>query len=133
MSSFVEKGITTFLKNCTCYAVRRNIMEQREEIILMLNQIPNPAFLVKDGSVLEINPSAAVQMVTVGTAVQTLLSTGQQEYADYTGGSLVLTLSINGNLHNASISKFAEFYGRFFIYLGYEYQVASDHQLSQNH
>ena len=84
-------------------------MEQREEIILMLNQIPNPAFLVKDGSILEINPSAAVQMVTVGTAVETLLATGQQEYVDYTGGSLFLTLSINGNLHNASISKVGQY------------------------
>ena len=58
-------------------------MEQREEIILMLNQIPNPAFLVKDGSILEVNPSAAVQMIPVGAQVQELLATGQQEYSDY--------------------------------------------------
>ena len=30
---------------------------------------------------------------------------GQQEYANYTGGSLFLTLRISGNLYNASISK----------------------------
>ena len=93
------------MQNRTSYAVRRNIMEQREEITLMLNQIPNPAFLVKDGSVLEVNPSAEVQMITVGAAVQTLLATGAQEYTDYTDGNLFLTLRICGNLYNASVSK----------------------------
>ena len=80
-------------------------MEQREEIILMLNQIPNPAFLVKDGSVLEVNPSAEVQMIAVGMAVQALLATGTQEYMEYTGGSLFLTLRICDNLYNTSVSK----------------------------
>ena len=93
------------MQNRTSYAVRRNIMEQREEIILMLNQIPNPAFLVKDGSVLEVNPSAEVQMIAVGMAVQALLATGTQEYMEYTGGSLFLTLRICGNLYNTSVSK----------------------------
>lgn len=80
-------------------------MEQREEIIMMLNQIPSPAFLVKDGSVVEVNPSAQVQMITTGATMDALLATGQQEYADYTGGSLFLTLRICNNLYGASVSR----------------------------
>lgn len=80
-------------------------MEQREEIIMMLNQIPNPAFLVMDGSILEVNPSAEVHMITAETAVKTMLATGEEEYANYHSGSLFLTLRICGSLYNASVSK----------------------------
>lgn len=80
-------------------------MKQTEEIILMLNQIPNPAFLVKDGMILHVNPAAHGLMIPTGTAVQELFITGQQEYAEFQCGSLYLTLRICGIACNASVNR----------------------------
>lgn len=79
-------------------------MEYTDEIIMMLNQITSPAFIVSDGIILLVNPAAEGQMIEAGTAIQDILATGQQEYSAFSGGNLFLSLHICGNLYHASVS-----------------------------
>jgi len=80
-------------------------MEQTEEIALVLDQFADPAFLVRDGIITQVNPSAARLFIEEGCAVQTLLATGQQEYAALQDGYLALTLHIGDHPCNASVTR----------------------------
>jgi signal transduction histidine kinase len=80
-------------------------MERTEEIVMMLDQIPDPAFLVRDGIIVQVNPSASRLLIDAGRSVQELLVTGTQEYADFQDGYLALTLEIGGCVHNASVTR----------------------------
>ncbi len=83
-------------------------MERTEEIIIMLNQIPDPAFLVHDGIIQQVNPSASRLLIDTGSSVTDLLATGTQEYADFRDGHLALALNLGGQLCNASVTKLSD-------------------------
>lgn len=80
-------------------------MERTEEIVMMLDQIPDPAFLVRDGIIMQVNPSAARLLIDTNGPVQKLLATGTQEYAAFQSGYLSLTLKIGDKPHNACVTK----------------------------
>ena len=80
-------------------------MEQIENIAMMLDQIPDPAFFVKDSIIVQVNPSASRLLIDAGVAVQELLATGSQEYAAFQGGYLALTLNIGGHPCNTSVTR----------------------------
>ena len=80
-------------------------MEQIEEIVMMLDQILDPAFLVRDGVIVQVNPSATRLLIDTGIAVQELLCTGKQEYAQLQDGYLALTLNIGDRPCNASVTR----------------------------
>ena len=69
-------------------------MEQNKEIMQMLDLMVCPAFCVKDGIVTAVNAAAAQQMLAVDTPVADILATGRQEYTDFEGGCLYLTVNI---------------------------------------
>lgn len=80
-------------------------MERNEEIVMMLDQIADPAFLVQAGSIVQVNPSASRLLIEVGSPIQDMLATGSQEYAAFAGGYLALTLKLGEQLSNASVTR----------------------------
>lgn len=69
-------------------------MEQTTPSAEILEQIPYPAFLVKDGTVVSVNTSAAQRCIQVDTAVSSLICVGAEEYHGFTSGGLSIALSI---------------------------------------
>lgn len=84
-------------------------MEQTEEMIMLLNRMPNPAFFVSGGRITHANPSALSRLIAVGDAVGEMLVTGAQEYAEFQGGCLYLTLRICGVPCEASVTRMGGF------------------------
>ena len=84
-------------------------MEQFQNALGMLDLIQQPAFCVQRGTIMKVNPAAAVFLIEPGAKVETLLHTGAEEYADFCGGSLYLTLSICGQHIGASVTRMQEF------------------------
>ncbi|MBQ9929230.1 MAG: HAMP domain-containing histidine kinase [Oscillospiraceae bacterium] len=80
-------------------------MEHTEDIVMMLEQISDPAFLVQDGIITQVNPSAQRVLIETGSDIASLLATGTQEYADFRGGYLALTLKLGTQLCNASVTR----------------------------
>ena len=71
-------------------------MENTEERIAMLNQIPSPAFIVSEGVITHVNEAAQHLQLATGDQVDPLFTTGAVEYASFTSGNLYLTMSICG-------------------------------------
>lgn len=80
-------------------------MERTEDIVMMLDQIPDPAFLVQDGIITQVNPSASRLLIETGCSVTEMLATGVQEYAAFHSGYLALTLKRGDQLCNASVTR----------------------------
>ncbi len=80
-------------------------MEHTEDIVMMLDQISDPAFLVRDGIITQVNPSASRFLISTGSNIQDLLATGSQEYADFQDGYLALTLNLGTQPCNASVTR----------------------------
>lgn len=80
-------------------------MAQSENYAEMLNLINAPAFCVKNNIVCSINQAARQCGIADGDEVSQLLCTGQDEYAQFHGGCLYLTLSVNGIHSGASVSR----------------------------
>ncbi len=83
-------------------------MEQNKEIMQMLDLMVYPAFCVKDGTVTAVNTAAAQQLLEVGTPVADILTTGQQEYAEFESGCLYLTVKIANTRHGASVKHIGD-------------------------
>lgn len=75
------------------------------DIVTMLEQNLDPAFLVKDNIITQVNTSASRLLIDAGTSVTELLATGAQEYAEFQGGYLALTLTVGGQSCNASVTR----------------------------
>ena len=80
-------------------------MENTEETYAMLHQIPSPAFLVRDGIICDANHGARQRQIFPDTPVRKLLLTGKEEYPQFQGGCLFLTLSLCGLPCSASVTR----------------------------
>lgn len=84
-------------------------MEEFTDAMGMLDLIARPAFCVKDGMITKVNPAAAAHLIEAGTRIDTILQTGAEEYAAFTGGCLYLNLSVSGTSIGASVTRMQEF------------------------
>ena len=84
-------------------------MEQFHNALAMLDLMQQSAFCVQGGAIIKVNPAAAAFLIEAGTDVNTILQTGAEEYASFTGGCLYLTLSIAGHSIGASVVRMEEF------------------------
>ena len=84
-------------------------MEQVQNALGMLDLMTQPAFCVRDGKIIKVNPAAAAFLIENGTNIQSLLHTGAEEYAALTSGCLYLTLAIAGQSVGASVSRMQDF------------------------
>lgn len=80
-------------------------MVEQKEIFGMLDLMVRPGFCVKDNKIEKCNPAAEGLLLSAGTEIGPLLLTGTQEYADFSGGCLHLTLSLSGQAWGASVTR----------------------------
>lgn len=84
-------------------------MEQLENIAGMLDLMVRPAFCVKGGIIAAANQGAKSRLIDINTPIRELLLTGQEEYSEFTGGCLYLTLDLGGQHLGASVTKQHEY------------------------
>lgn len=80
-------------------------MDESSNALDWLYVIPRPAFCVRDGKILHVNQDAQRLFIEPGADIGEMLATGAQEYAEYTGGSLYLTLRLPGVVWDATVMK----------------------------
>lgn len=84
-------------------------MEQITDAMGMLDLMAHPAFCVKDGIIVKVNPGAAGLLIETGTRAADLLLTGEEEYEDFSDGCLYLNLSVSNQSMGASVTRMAGF------------------------
>ena len=76
-----------------------------EDIRGTLDLMVQGAFCVENNIITYTNQAAKTRLIAEGSAVSDLLLTGREEYRDFAGGCLYLTLSIGGHACGASVTK----------------------------
>lgn len=71
----------------------------------LLDMLPQAAFLVREGLIQYVNPTAAGCLLETGTPIADLLHTGCEEYEALTGGSLYLQLQLGTELWDAAVTR----------------------------
>ncbi len=84
-------------------------MDRITDAMDMVDHMSQPAFCVKDRIIVKVNPAAAAGLIEPGIPVSDLLQTGQEEYADFGGGCLYLTLSLCGQAAGACVTRKKDF------------------------
>lgn len=67
-------------------------MESTQNSAHMLSMFPHPVFQVKDGIIIAANQNAKDLEIQENSSVFSVLKSGQDEYRDFSGGSLSLTV-----------------------------------------
>lgn len=70
-----------------------------------LDMLPQPAFLVRSGSIAYANPAAAGCLLEAGQPITPLLYTGAEEYAAFDGGTLCLQLQHSASLWDVTVTR----------------------------
>lgn len=83
-------------------------MEQNKEFPGLLDLINRPGFCVNNQIITTVNSAAKALLITPGTDVQTLLSTGREEYSTFQSGCLFLNLSIGTQSIPAAVTASKE-------------------------
>lgn len=68
-------------------------MDQIKQILELMDR---PAFSVENGCIQAVNTAAAARQVESGVPIRELLTSGQEDFAEFTGGHLCLPLRICG-------------------------------------
>lgn len=84
-------------------------MEDSFNIPQLLERIMYPAFLVESGNIVYANHSALQHLIPVDSPVSALITIGADEYAQYTGGTLCLTLSVCNAPCSATVVRDGKF------------------------
>lgn len=84
-------------------------MDHITEAMAMTDHLPQPAFCVREGIIVKVNPAAAARMIEPGIAVSDLMQTGREEYAELGMGCLYLTLSVGNQPLGASVTRKQDF------------------------
>lgn len=74
-----------------------------EEKVNMLELLLRPAFLVRDGYIIQVNREAARYLIAEGTSVRDMIVMGLEDYEAFSGGCLCLALQIEGQRFAASV------------------------------
>lgn len=80
-------------------------MAVSNESISMINMFMHPVFCAKDGIITKVNQSARQYPITIGQNVYDLISAGKEEYAEFSGVSLSVTLCIENRTYIASVFR----------------------------
>ena len=80
-------------------------MEEKKDTLGMLDLMIRPGFCVKENRIIKVNQAAESLFLAPDTDVRTLLLTGAEEYAAFTGGALYLTLNLSGQSCGASVTR----------------------------
>lgn len=80
-------------------------MEYTEDTTAILNLIPSPAFIVKDGIIADANTAALQRQILIGSQIRDLLVTGLEEYPQFRGDCLYLTIRVCDIPCSVSVTK----------------------------
>ena len=80
-------------------------MEQHSDLNTILQLMHQPAFRVENGVISQVNQAASAYLIESGQPFAPLILSGEQEYAEFTGGTLYLTLSLAGQSFGACVSR----------------------------
>lgn len=80
-------------------------MEPSSELLVLLDQFPQPVFLVQKNMITHLNHAAQVRQLAVGTPVTKLITIGESEYKQFSDGRLFLTVTIDQIVYNASVVR----------------------------
>lgn len=83
-------------------------MEQNQDLNTMLQFLSQPAFLVEQGLVIQVNTAATACCLQQGMEFAPLLVTGLEEYKELTSGNLYVALNISGIVRDACITVMGE-------------------------
>lgn len=84
-------------------------MAVSNDIQTLLDQINEPAFLVQESTVITANSEALKHFVQPGASVEEFITVGADEYRDYKGGNLFLSLQISGTDYPCSVTELQSF------------------------
>lgn len=80
-------------------------MEEQIDKSGLLDLTMQPAFCVKDGIIVQLNRAARQFLIEPDTPIANLLGDDAQEYEQFQGGCLYLTLTISGQPFGASVRQ----------------------------
>lgn len=80
-------------------------MENQKDISSMLEMVPQSAFLVSEDTVYTVNQAASQLLIQPGTPIADLLGSNLEEYKDFQGGCLCLTLTLSGCPVQACVTR----------------------------
>ena len=80
-------------------------MEQQYDALEFLDLMYEPAFCVRGGIIVKVNPAAAAYLIESGSEAAQLILAGKEEYAAFSGGCLYLTLKVVGGSVGASVTR----------------------------
>lgn len=83
-------------------------MEEFRSYHSILDFMNQPAFVVRDGSIVQVNQSARNRMLEAGMPIASLIVTGQEELAEYQSGILYLTLKSADQVLDATVTDLHE-------------------------
>ena len=70
-------------------------MDHITDAMEMVDLLQHPAFCVQEGIIVKVNTAARQRLIEPNTPVTGLIKIGAEEYTDFTGGCLYLTLHVN--------------------------------------
>ena len=79
-------------------------MDHFKDSAQLLDNLTCPAFVVKEGVIVNVNQSAAQHNIECNTNIQNIISIGTEEYNRFQDGKLCLTLTINEISYNAVVT-----------------------------
>lgn len=85
-------------------------MDMLDNAIGLLEQLPQPVFLVKDNVIVYANHAAMLRDVQEKVNVYDLITIGHQEYQQFVSGKLILTVSVAGILYNTVVTNSGEYH-----------------------
>lgn len=80
-------------------------MEEQKDMLDLLDMMVQPVFCVKENTIIRANAAAQQLFLRVGEDVRQLLENGAEEYAEFTGGCLYLSLNLSGQRSGVSIRR----------------------------
>ena len=80
-------------------------MEEKRNHFDMLDQIPQPGFLVRNDRIIRTNQASCAMLLTDGQVFSDLLTNGKEDYAAFEEGQLCICVTIAGTQHNAVITR----------------------------
>ena len=83
-------------------------MEHKAEREIFLDTLMEPAFLVREGTIVQVNKAAADLLIRPGEPVAPLMHTGATEYAGFRQGNMYLTLDIGTERRSACVMRMGE-------------------------
>ena len=83
-------------------------MDQKMDVMGMLDLMVSPGFLVKDQKIIKCNGAALSLFIRENMDILPLLATGHTEYTEFSGGCLYLMLDIAGVHIGASVTRMGD-------------------------